>query len=69
MIFIIIDSRTLVLLPDFLASTRYSAVVNDLTLRRGHVALLRTARDGVACWSAPDRDARPPSPRGAQGQT
>eukprot|EP00965_Chrysotila_dentata_P059416 1971600-Pleurochrysis_carterae.AAC.2 len=53
--FIIIDSRTLVLLPYFLASTRYSAADNDFTWRRGHVALLPTARDVVACRSAPDQ--------------
>eukprot|EP00965_Chrysotila_dentata_P092056 3039285-Pleurochrysis_carterae.AAC.1 len=56
-------------LGDFLASPLYSAAVNDLTLSRGHVALFRTARDGVACRSAPDRDTHSPSPRGANGQT
>eukprot|EP00965_Chrysotila_dentata_P213314 6187554-Pleurochrysis_carterae.AAC.4 len=31
--------RTLVVSPDFLALTRYSAAVNDLSFSRGHVAL------------------------------
>ena len=62
------DSRTLVVLPDFLASTRYSAAVNDLTFSRGHVVLLRTARDGVASGSATDRDTHPPSLRAHKGR-
>eukprot|EP00965_Chrysotila_dentata_P251248 6209935-Pleurochrysis_carterae.AAC.1 len=48
----------------FWVSTRHGAAVNDLTLRRSQVALLRTARDVVACRSALDRDTHPPSPRG-----